>query len=146
VRLRPMVSARRSKKMHCFINGAAITRMRILAIAAVALFCSAAAATPPLVTFVSPCSCHNVHGKGRWSVKHDPSTPPTDASAIQAVTPSNMFSWPSLDVPLTMQSERTGIEKPRGLFGLSVISVVPYGLFPYANSRRWKLAVFVDEL
>jgi hypothetical protein len=93
-----MVSARRSKKMHCFINGAAITRMRILAIAAVALFCSAAAATPPLVTFVSPCSCHNVHGKGRWSVKHDPSTPPTDASAIQAVS----------------------------LFGLSVISVVPY--------------------
>jgi hypothetical protein len=83
-------------------------------------------ATPPLVTFVSPCSCHNVQGKGRWSVKHDPSTPPTDASTIQAVTPSNMFSWPSLDVPLTMQSERNGIEKPRGLLGLSVISVVPY--------------------
>jgi hypothetical protein len=27
-------------------------------------------------------------------VKIDPSTPPVDASAIQAVTPSDVFSWP----------------------------------------------------
>jgi len=26
-------------------------------------------------------------------VKNDPSIPPTDASAIQSVTPSDMFSW-----------------------------------------------------
>src|SRR5262249_32213828 len=38
------------------------------------------------------------------------SLPPTDASAIQAVTPSDMFSWPGPDPALTMQSERTGIE------------------------------------
>ena len=31
----------------------------------------------------------------------DPSTPPADASAIQAVTPSDMFSWPGPDVHLT---------------------------------------------
>ena len=43
-------------------------------------------------------------------VKNDPSIPPTDASAIQSVTPSDMFSWPGPNVRLTQQSERTGIE------------------------------------
>jgi hypothetical protein len=58
-----------------------------------------------------------------------------------------MFSWPSLDVPLTMQSERTGIEKPRGLFWpFGYFRCALRGLFPHANSRRRKLAVFVDEL
>jgi hypothetical protein len=37
-------------------------------------------------------------------------TTPADASAIQAVTPSNVFSWPRPDVHLMGQSERTGIE------------------------------------
>jgi hypothetical protein len=37
-------------------------------------------------------------------------TPPTDANAIQAVTPSDMYSWPGPDIRLTQQSERTGIE------------------------------------
>jgi len=68
------------------------------------------AATPQPVTFESPCSCHDAHGKARWSVKNDPSLPPTDASAIQSVTPSDMFSWPGPDVHLTGQSERTAIE------------------------------------
>jgi len=45
-----------------------------------------------------------------WSGKTDASLPPTDASAIQAVTPSDMFSWSGTDAPITMQSERTGIE------------------------------------
>jgi len=71
-----------------------------------ALFCSTAATAPEPLTCDSPCDCHNAHGEGRWSVKTDPSLPPTDASAIQAVTPSEMFSWPGPDVPLTMQSER----------------------------------------
>ena len=31
-------------------------------------------------------------------------------TTIQAVTPSDMFSWPGPDAPITMQSERTGIE------------------------------------
>jgi hypothetical protein len=43
-------------------------------------------------------------------VKNDSSVPPADASAIQAVTPSDIFSWPRLDVRLTQSSERTGIE------------------------------------
>src|SRR5258705_12400328 len=75
-----------------------------------ALFCRTAVAAPEPVTCDSPCDCHDAHGEGRWSVKTDPSLPPTDASAIQAVTPSEMFGWPGPDAALTMQSERTGIE------------------------------------
>jgi len=76
-----------------------------------AVVCSTAVAAPEEpVTCDSPCDCHNAHGEGRWSVKTDASLPPTDASAIQAVTPSDMFSWSGPDAPVTMQSERTGIE------------------------------------
>src|SRR5436190_3989783 len=77
--------------------------------AAVALLCTASASSPP-VTFESPCSCRDNHGQHRWSVKIDPSLPPADANAIQAVTPSDIYSWPGPDVPLTQSSERTGIE------------------------------------
>src|SRR5882724_1060431 len=63
-------------------------------IAAIAFLSSAAAVTSPPVTFESPCECRDNHGEHRWAVKNDPSTPPTDASAIQAVTPSDVFSWP----------------------------------------------------
>jgi len=81
-----------------------------LIIAAIALLCSTEAATLPPVTFESPCECQDNHGKHRWSVKIDPSTPPADASAIQTVTPSDMFRWPGPGVHLTQQSERTGAE------------------------------------
>jgi hypothetical protein len=77
---------------------------------AVAFLCSSGAAEQPPVTIVSPCECLDAHGKGRWTVKTDSSLPPADASAIQAVVPSDVFSWPGIDVPLTLQSERTGIE------------------------------------
>src|SRR5439155_8128898 len=79
-------------------------------IAAIAFLWSLTAATPPPITFESPCECRDAHGKGRWAVKNDPATPPADASAIQAVTPSDVFSWPGPDVRLMWQSERTGIE------------------------------------
>jgi len=42
-------------------------------------------------------------------VKNDPSSPPTDASAIQSVTPSDIFSWAGPDV--YQQSKRTGLEQ-----------------------------------
>jgi hypothetical protein len=77
---------------------------------AVAFLWSTATAEPPPVTVVSPCECRDNHGKGRWSVKNDPSTPPVDASAIQSVTPSDMYGWPGIGVQLNWQSERTGIE------------------------------------
>jgi hypothetical protein len=77
---------------------------------AVAFLCITAAATPPSVTVVSPCKCEDAHGKGRWAVKNDPSTPPTDTTTIQSTTPSQMFNWPGIDVQIDWQSERTGIE------------------------------------
>jgi len=75
-----------------------------------AIVCSTAVAESPAVTFLSPCECRENHGQHRWSVKNDPSIPPTDARAIQSVTPSDVYSWPGPDVPLTQQSERTEIE------------------------------------
>jgi hypothetical protein len=75
------------------------------------LFGSFLSALSQPVTFESPCARHDNHGERRWSVKNDAETPPTDAGAIQSVTPSDMFSWPAPDVHLTQQSERTGIEQ-----------------------------------
>jgi hypothetical protein len=75
-----------------------------------AIVCSTAAAESPPVTFISPCECRDAHGKARVAVKNDASTPPADASAIQAVTPSDIFDWPGPDIHLTGQSGRTGIE------------------------------------
>jgi hypothetical protein len=77
---------------------------------AVAFLCSSGAAEQPPVTVLSPCECLDAHGKGRWAVKTDSSVPPTDASAVQAVLPSGVFGGSGIDVPLTMQLERTGIE------------------------------------
>ena len=85
-----------------------MARTTTLTIAAIA-FLSSAATSPP-VTSESPCECRDNHGEHRWAVKNDPSTPPVDASAIQPVTPSAIFSWPGPDVHLTGQSGRTGIE------------------------------------
>jgi hypothetical protein len=78
-------------------------------IAALAILCSTAAAAPP-VTFKSPCECRDAHGKARLAVKNNPAAPPADTSAIQAVTPSDIYSWRGPDVPLPQSSERTGIE------------------------------------
>jgi hypothetical protein len=80
-------------------------------IAAIAFVCSTAAAAPQEVTCESTCECSGAHGKGRWALKNDFSTPPSEANAIQAVTPSDIFSWPTPDVHLTQQSERTGREQ-----------------------------------
>jgi hypothetical protein len=55
------------------------------------LLCSTAVAAPEQTTCDSPCDCHDAYGETRWSVKSDVSLPPTDASEIQAVTPSDMF-------------------------------------------------------
>jgi hypothetical protein len=87
-----------------------MTRTTALIIAVIASLCRTAAATSPPVTFESPCECRDVHGKARLAVKNDPSTPPADASAIQAVTPSDVYSCPGPDVQLTGRSKRTGIE------------------------------------
>ncbi|SRR6266487_680418 len=87
-----------------------MTRAATLILAATTLLCSTAATIKSPVTFDSPCSCHDNHGQHRWSVKIDPTLPPTDANAIQSVTPSDIYSWAGPDVPLTQSSKRTGIE------------------------------------
>jgi hypothetical protein len=74
------------------------------------LYVTAAAQPQPPVTVVSPCECRDNHGEHRWAVKNDPSLPPTDASAIPAVTLSDVFRWHGPDMHLTQSSERTGIE------------------------------------
>jgi hypothetical protein len=75
-------------------------------IAAIAFLCSTAAATSPKVTFVSPCSCHGSHRKGRWAQKNDASLPPADAHAVHAVTPSDIFNWKGPTAHLTRRSKR----------------------------------------
>jgi hypothetical protein len=78
---------------------------------AAAFLCGTAAAAPQLpVTFESPCECHDNHGEHQCSVKNDPSLPPTDVSAIQSVTPSDVLSWLGPAEHLTQSSPRTGIE------------------------------------
>jgi hypothetical protein len=61
----------------------------------------------PEVTFVSPCECQGFHGKNRWIAKTDLSPVSSDKSAIQSVTPSQIYSWegPGPDVDLTGYTE-----------------------------------------
>jgi hypothetical protein len=77
---------------------------------AVAFLCITATAAP-LVAYESPCECRDNHGKHRWAVKNDPALPPTDASAIQAVTPSDIFNWQGPTEYLVPSSERIWSEQ-----------------------------------
>jgi len=79
-------------------------------IAAIAFVCGTAAAAP-LVTYESPCECREYHGKGRLSEKNDAALPPTDPNAIQAVTPSDIFSWQGPTEPLKPSSARIAAEQ-----------------------------------
>ena len=66
-----------------------------------------AKSTAPEVTFVSPCECIGFHGKNRWVAKTDLTPVPSDKSAIQPVTPSQIYAWEGLgpDVDLTRYTE-----------------------------------------
>jgi copper chaperone CopZ len=84
-----------------------------------ALLASFVAASPsmaaPTVTFVSPCECQGFHGKNRWVTKTDLSPVPLDKSAIQSVTPSQIYEWegPGPNVELTRYTEeRMPSEQP----------------------------------
>ncbi len=79
-------------------------------IAAIAFVCGTAAAAP-LVTYESPCECRDYHGKGRLTEKNDAALPPTDPNAIQAVTPSDIFSWQGPTEPLKPSSARIAAEQ-----------------------------------
>ena len=66
-----------------------------------------AKSTAPEVTFVSPCEYIGFHGKNRWVAKTDLTPVPSDKSAIQLVTPSQIYAWEGLgpDVDLTGYTE-----------------------------------------
>ena len=78
-------------------------------VAVIAFVFSTATAAQQEVRCESPCECSSAYGKGRWSVKNDPETPPTDTSTIQVVTPSDIFSWAGPEV--LQRSKRTGLEQ-----------------------------------
>ena len=61
----------------------------------------------PIVTFVSPCECIGFRGKNRWIAKTDLTPVPLDLSAIQLVTPSQIYAWEGLgpNVQLTGMTE-----------------------------------------
>jgi hypothetical protein len=63
---------------------------------AVAFLCSTSVGEQPTVIFLSPCECPCFHGKNRWIAKTDLSPVPSDKSAIQAVTPSQIYQWEGL--------------------------------------------------
>jgi hypothetical protein len=81
-----------------------------LTMAAVGFLCSTVVAAT-LVTYESPCECRDNHGKHRWAEKNDPALPPSDASAIQAVTPSDIFNWQGPTEYLVPSSERIWSEQ-----------------------------------
>jgi hypothetical protein len=97
---------------------------------AVAFVCSTAAAAP-LVTFESPCSCQDNHGKGRWAEKNDASVPPADAGAIQSVTPSDIFNWQGPTEPLT----RSCLERDFPDLPMDVIRLPPTGFVEIVSDR-----------
>jgi hypothetical protein len=74
---------------------------------------SSASAEAPTVTFNPPCECQGFHGKNRWVQKTDLSPVPLDKSAIQSVTPSQIYAWDGLgpDVELTATTERMPSEQ-----------------------------------
>src|SRR5207253_9659275 len=82
-----------------------MTRAR-LAVVGIICLCSTAA-TAPTVTFVSPCECIGFHGIHRWIAKTDLTPVPSDKSAIQSVTPSQIYAWEGLaaDVDLAHMVE-----------------------------------------
>ena len=65
------------------------------------------------MTFISPCECHGFHGKNRWVSKTDFSPVPLDNSAIQSVTPSQIYAWegPGPDVELNSTTKRMPSEQ-----------------------------------
>src|SRR5689334_12480787 len=48
------------------------------------------------VIFISPCECEGFHGKHRWIANTDLTPVPLDKSAIQSVTPSQIYAWEGL--------------------------------------------------
>src|SRR5438094_7911998 len=83
---------------------------------------SAFAKSPaPEVIFISPCECQGFHGKHRWIAKTDLTPVPLDKSAIQSVTPSQIYAWeglaPDVDIMGMVEARITSEEKWDALTG-----------------------------
>ena len=63
-----------------------------------------ARSTAPEVIFTSPCECQGFHGKHRWIAKTDLTPVPLDKSAIQSVTPSQIYAWEGLGADVDLAS------------------------------------------
>jgi hypothetical protein len=59
------------------------------------------------VTFTSACATRDAHGLDRWTPKTDASPVPSNKSAIQKVSPSDICAWkgPGPNLPLTKKTE-----------------------------------------
>src|ERR1700746_548888 len=90
-----------------------MNRVSFALLAFVAIASTFAKPPAPDVTFVSPCECIGFHGIHRWVTKTDQAPVPSDKSAIQSVTPSQIYAWEGLgpDVELTATSERFPAEQ-----------------------------------
>lgn len=66
---------------------------------------SAFAKSPaPEVIFISPCECQGFHGIHRWIAKTDLTPVPLDKSAIQPVTPSQIYAWEGIGADVDLAS------------------------------------------
>ena len=75
----------------------------------------------PEVSFISPCECIGFHGIHRWIAKTDLTPVPLDESAIQSVTPSQIYGWEGLaadvDLPSMVEARMPSEEKWYALTG-----------------------------
>jgi hypothetical protein len=97
-----------------------VTRARFALL--VFVVASAFAKSPaPEVIFISPCECQGFHGKHRWIAKTDLTPVPLDKSAIQSVTPSQIYAWeglaPDVDLASMVEARMPSEEKWYALTG-----------------------------
>jgi hypothetical protein len=75
----------------------------------------------PEVIFISPCECEGFHGIHRWIAKTDLTPVPLDKSAIQSVTPSQVYAWeglaPDVDLASMVEARMPSEEKWYALTG-----------------------------
>jgi hypothetical protein len=75
----------------------------------------------PEIIFISPCECQGFHGKNRWIAKTDLTPVPLDKSAIQSVTPSQIYAWeglaPDIDLASMVEARMPSEEKWYALTG-----------------------------
>ena len=96
-----------------------------------------AKSTAPEVSFISPCECIGFHGKNRWIAKTDFTPVPLDKSAIQSVTPSQIYAWEGIaaDVDLAgMVEARMPLEEKWYALTGRVVDAKAFSLRPISSA------------